>query len=73
MSTSRSTSYNSFLGETKNKFNNSNRRSDSIAEPTFFAWTSKNMYRTSYNDMSKRVSITKIFYSLQYLGRVCRK
>jgi hypothetical protein len=73
MSTSRSTFYNSFLGETKNKFNNSNRRSDSIAEPTFFAWTSKNMYRTSYNDMSKRVSITKIFNSLQYLGRVCRK
>jgi hypothetical protein len=57
MSTSRSTFYNSFLGETKNKFSHDNHRKDSIAEPTFFAWTSKNMYRTSYNDMSKRVSI----------------
>ena len=57
MSTNRSTFYNSFLGETKNKFNNSNCRTESIVEPTFFEWTSKNMYRTSYNDMSKRVSI----------------
>lgn len=57
MSTNRSTFYNSYLGETKNKFNNENRRADSIAEPTFFAWTSKNMYRTSYNDMHNRVSI----------------
>jgi hypothetical protein len=45
------------MGEPKNKFNNSNRRTEPIFEPTFFAWTSNNMYRTSYDDMSKRVSI----------------
>jgi hypothetical protein len=57
MSTRRSSFYNSYLGETKNKFQFSNfKKNDSIAEPEFFKWTSGNMYRTSYNDMANRVS-----------------
>jgi hypothetical protein len=52
MSTSRASFYNSFLGETKNKFDNSkHRKTNSITDQAFFQWTSNNMYRTSYNDM----------------------
>ena len=58
MSVERSSFYNSFGGKTQNKFVfNSHRRKSSIAEPSFFKWTNNNMYRTSYNDMSKKVSI----------------
>lgn len=57
MSTQRSSFYNSYLGETKTKFQFSNfRGSKNINEPEFFKWTSNNMYRTSYNDMAKKVS-----------------
>ena len=56
MSTQRSSFYNSFVGETKNKFEFSNfRQNKAIDEGKFFQWTSGNMYRTSYNDMSKKV------------------
>ena len=62
MSVSRSSFYNSFGGDTKNKFNfNSHRKSSSIAESNFFKWTSGNMYRTSYHDMAKKVSIILSF------------
>ena len=58
MSTERSAFYNSYLGESKNKFNFSNhRKNKSIGENELFSWTSGNMYRTSYNDMSKKVGI----------------
>ena len=49
--------YNSFLGETKNKFDQArHRKTSSITEQSFFQWTSGHMYRTSYHDMSKKVS-----------------
>ena len=49
--------YNSFLGETKNKFDQTrHRKTNSITEASFFQWTSGHMYRTSYHDMSKKVS-----------------
>jgi len=46
------------MGEPKNKFNNSNHRTEPNSEPTLFALKSNNMYRTSFDDMSKRVIIT---------------
>jgi len=56
MSTERSTFYNSLLGQSKNKFSFANHReSKSIGEQDLFKWTSNNMYRTSYHDMSKKV------------------
>ena len=58
MSVERSSFYNSFGGKTRDKFTfGSHKKSSSICEPTFFKWTNNNMYRTSYNDMSKTVSI----------------
>ena len=55
-SQTRSEFYNSYLGETKNKFDHTrHRKAGSIAEKSFFEWTSGNMYRTHYHDMSKRV------------------
>ena len=57
MSVERSSFYNSFGGKTRDKFTfGSHKKSSSICEPTFFKWTNNNMYRTSYNDMSKKVS-----------------
>lgn len=47
--------YNSFRGTTKDKFKfNTHRKTGSITEGNFFKWTSGHMYRTSYNDMSKK-------------------
>ena len=57
MSVNRSSFYNSFRGEVKNKFDfSSHRKSSTITENEFFKWTSGNMYRTSYNDMANKVS-----------------
>ncbi len=57
MSNDKSQMYNSFRGATKDKFSfATHRKSGSIAEDNFFKWTSGNMYRTSYNDMSNKVS-----------------
>jgi len=57
MSTDRSTFYNSLLGQSKNKFSFSNHReSKTLGESDLFKWTTNNMYRTSYHDMSKKVS-----------------
>merc|ERR1711934_664742 len=54
-SQTRSDFYNSYLGNTKDKFDHTrHRKAGSIAEQSFFQWTSGNMYRTSYNDMAKR-------------------
>ena len=75
-SQTRSEFYNSYLGETKNKFDHTrHRKNNSIAEQSFFQWTSSNMYRTSYNDMTNRVrnmiqatnhfNAKKIFRSIQ--------
>ena len=51
--------YNSLGGKTKTKFDFSNhKKAQSIGESNFFKWTSGNMYRTSYNDMSNKVSYT---------------
>lgn len=62
MSTERNQMYNSFRGTTKDKFTfNTHRKSGSITEGNFFKWTSGHMYRTSYNDMSKKVSINICF------------
>jgi hypothetical protein len=55
MSVERSSFYNSFGGKTTNKFETGQRKSSQIAEHNFFKWTNNNMYRTSYNDMSKKV------------------
>ena len=65
-SQTRSDFYNSYLGETKNKFDHTrHRKAGSIAEKSFFEWTSGNMYRTHYHDMSKRVcQINKIITNL---------
>lgn len=57
MSVDKSQLYNSFRGTSKDKFSfTQHRKSSSIGESGFFKWTSGHMYRTSYNDMSKRVS-----------------
>ena len=43
--------------EQRTKFSAHNHKANkAINENTFFSWTSKNFYRTSYNDMSSRVS-----------------
>lgn len=50
-----SSNYNSFLGRSKNRFDQTaHRKTQSINEPAFFQWTSGHMYRTSYNDMSNK-------------------
>ena len=58
MSVSRSQFYNSFTGKDKTKFSfGSHRKTQTtINEADFFKWTNGNMYRTSYNDMAKKVS-----------------
>lgn len=49
--------YNSIGGKTNNKFDHmKHRRATTITDSNFFNWTSDHMYRTSYNDMSNRVS-----------------
>ena len=49
--------YNSIGGKTTDKFDHSkHKRSTTISDGNFFNWTSDHMYRTSYNDMGKRVS-----------------
>ena len=75
----RSTFYNSFVGTTKNKFDNSrHRKHSSIAETSFFSWTQGNMYRTSYNDMANKVSgsILNRYISCKNsqftIGHICR-
>jgi len=46
----------SFL-ETKTKFSFHNQRANSVVpEASFASWSNKNFYRTSYNDMSFKVS-----------------
>jgi hypothetical protein len=57
MSSDRSHIYNSFRGRSKSKFLCGKKPKNSMADEKFFAWTQHNMYRTSYHDMSKRVSI----------------
>ena len=53
--------YNTFRSTSNNKFDHSkHKRSTTISEGNFFNWTSDHMYRTSYNDMSKRVSFILI-------------
>merc|ERR1711959_459831 len=53
--TTKSAFYNSFLGETKSKFDfGRHKRSTSIQETAFFNWSNSNMYRTSYNEMANR-------------------
>ena len=48
------------LLEFKNKYNIENpKKTSDIVESNFFGWTSGNFYRTSYNDMGSRVSITR--------------
>jgi len=55
--TERSSFYNSFRGQSKDKFTfTEHRKTSSIGDNGFFKWTSNNMYRTSYNDMAKKVS-----------------
>ena len=56
-SPSRSTSRHGVEQRTKFSANN-HKATKAISENTFFAWTSNNFYRTSYNDMSSRVSKT---------------
>ena len=67
--TTRSAFYNSFLGQTKNKFDNTkpmqHKRSSSIQKGKFFNWSNNNMYRTSYNEMQNYVSFTSTNF-LQY-------
>ena len=59
--------YNSLGGKTKTKFDFSNhKKAQSIGQDNFFKWTSGNMYRTSYNDMSNKVSLTKLFIISAY-------
>ena len=68
MSTERSEFYNSYLGQSKNKFSFSNhKKTNSIGESELFSWTSNNMYRTSYHDMSKKVGILYINCYLKYI------
>lgn len=62
MSCDKSQMYNSFRGTSKDKFSfNQHRKSGSITENNFFKWTSGHMYRTSYNDMSNKVSAHQYF------------
>ena len=57
MSVQRSSFYNSYRGESKDKFDFSkSRKANQIGDQGFFKWTSNNMYRTSYHDMAKKVS-----------------
>ena len=58
MSSERSQMYNSFRGRSKSKFMYGTKDNANITENNFFRWTDKNMYRTSYHDMSARVSLT---------------
>lgn len=43
--------------ESKTKFSfNNHRASDKFSENQFFSWSNNNFYRTSYNDMTEKVS-----------------
>ena len=45
------------LIETKNRFDIKNAKADSkLTENQFFGWSGQNFYRSSYNDMSQKVS-----------------
>ena len=58
MSVERSSFCNSYGGENKSKFTfGGHRQSSTITENQLFAWTSGNMYRTSYNEMANKVSL----------------
>ena len=63
------------MGNTKNKFSFTNHRnSNTITEDTFFKWTSGNMCRTSYHDMSKKVSKYNEKLITSYdVGRISRE
>lgn len=51
------------LLEYKNKFKIENPKANrAIEEPKFFRWTTKNFYRTSYNDMKSPVRILMFKY-----------
>lgn len=54
---------------TKFSFENSSRQKP-LGENTFFQWTNSNFYRTSYNDMSDRVSWFENSYNFCLIFRL---